>query len=398
MKTLSKKILAALLLPLMVLLPAGLAAAVTVGAAADKTDVKPGDAVEVTVTVSGKGITVAHGFFTYDPAVLTYTGSEGGASDGFLELISAEKGGAQTLSARIRFTAAGAGSAKVDVSIDRVLGYDGKEQEGAAASVSVTVAKPSPTPAPTPRDYAAKGVLAQNVQGAADKMYIWRSLENVTVPSRYSAISLDYHGEEVAAAKVEDTDAPTLLYLSDATGNEGGYYIFDAAKDVLYPYQTISSVSKSYILLAPDEGVKLPEGFSETMLTIGEKQYSAWKSQDAPEEVYLVYARNPDGDTGYYIYNAGDESLQRYAVLPAPPVLETSQAQGEQAVNEQPSTPGLQASPAPGKEGEITLSSALFYAICCVGGLLVIALIWLLSARSAKKTRPRQPREHDLGQ
>ena len=128
---------------------------------------------------------------------------------------------------------------------------------------------------------------------------IWRSLENVTIPSLYSETTLEYHGETVAAAQVADSDAPTLLYLSNSTGESGGYYIYDAAADLLYPYSTIPSVSKSYIILQPDGSVTLPEGFTETTLTVDEKDYSAWKTQDAQGDVYLIYARNPDGEVGY---------------------------------------------------------------------------------------------------
>ena len=381
---------------LLLLLPAVASALVSISTAADYTDVQPGDTVEVIITVSGRGMAIAQGSFTYDPAVLTYAESEGGASDGFLNLVSAQKGGSDTLTARLRFTAAGAGSTQIEASIEKVLGYDGNEQEGTKASVSVSVSAPAPTPVPTPLNYAAEGVLAQKVKNASQSMYIWRSLENVTVPSGYSVTTLIYHGETVAAAKVEDSDVPTLLYLSNAVGDVGGYYIFNAAEDTLYPYQTVSSVSKSYILLEPDGSVVLPEGFEDTTLMIGEKEYAAWKSQDAQGEVYLLYARNPDGEVGYYVYNAEDESLQRYAVMPARPV--------------QPSLPPeIQMTPAPEQAAaspeqanEITLSRTAFYLLCGGGALLLIAVVALHTARFSEKKRRRAVREHthnrDAGQ
>ncbi len=388
-----KKVFAFVLALLLVLLPAVASAAVTISAAADQANVLPGDTVEVAVTVTGKDMAIAEGSFTYDPAVLTYTESEGGASDGFLNMLSAQKGGADTLTARIRFTAAGAGSTNIEVSIEKVLGYDGKEQGGATASVSVSVSALAPTPTPKPLNYAATGVPAQNVEGASESMYIWRTLENVTVPSRYSETTLTYHGETVAAAKVEDSDAPTLLYLSNAAGNIGGYYIFDAAADTLYPYQTVSSVSKSYILLEPDGSVALPEGFSETTLTIDETEYTAWKAQDAQGEIYLLYARNPDGEVGYYIYNFEDESLQRYAVLPARPVLPSPLPE----VQVTPAPEQAAPIPAPEQPNEITLSKTAFYLICCGGALLLLAVVGLLVARSFEKKghRVEQERTHD---
>lgn len=387
----NKRIIVLTLAMLLLLLPAVAFASASISMAADNTDVRPGDTVEVAITVSGEGMAIAQGSFTYDPAVLTYSESEGGASDGFLNLVSAQKGGADTLTARIRFTAVGAGSTQIKASIEKILGYDGKEQEGASASVSISVSAPAPTPAPTPLNYAATGVLAQNVKNAAENMYIWRSLENVTVPSGYSVTTLAYHGETVAVAKVEDSDAPTLLYLSNAVGDVGGYYIFDAAADTLYPYQTVSSVSKSYILLEPDGSVALPEGFEATTLMIGDKECAAWKSQDAQGDVYLLYARNPDGEVGYYVYNADDESLQRYAVMPARPV--------------QPSLPPeLQMTPAPEQaqaipeQTTITLNRTAFYLLCGGGALLLIVVAVLLTARFTEKKRRGRSNKQGVGQ
>ncbi len=393
-----KKTFAVTLALLLFVLPAVASASVTISTSADNTAVQPGDTVEVTITVSGKGMAIAEGLFTYDPAVLTYTESEGGASDGFLNMVSAQKGGADTLTARIRFTAAGAGSANIEVSIEKVLGYDGKEQGSAKSNVSVSVSAPVPTLTPTPLNYAKMGVLAQNVKGASEGMYIWRTLENVTIPSRYSETSLTYHGETVAAAKVEDSDAPTLLYLSTAAGDMGGYFIYDAAADTLYPYQTVSSVSKSYILLEPDGSVALPEGFSETTLTIGEKDYTAWNAKDAQGGIYLLYARNPDGEVGYYVYNAEDESLQRYAVLPARP----AQPSLPPELQVTPAPAQVELPPSPEHANGIMLSKTAFYLICGGGALLLLAVAALLIARFFEKGRQRaaqeRPQNQEMGQ
>lgn len=383
-----KKLLTFAFIWLLLLLPTTAKALVNVKMEADSNHVQAGSTVEVTVTVSGKSMAIVEGSFTYDPAVLAYDESQGGASDGLINMISAQKGGADTLTARIRFKAVGAGSAKIEVFIEKVLGYDGTEQEGAKANLSVSASAPDPTPAPTPQNYAAKGILAQNVKNASEEMYIWRTLENVTIPSRYSETTLTYHGETVAAAKVEDSDAPTLLYLSNAVGDTGGYYIYNAEADTLYPYQTISSVSKSYILLEPSGNVALPEGFTETILLIGEKEYPAWKAEDIQGEVYLLYARNPNGEAGYFVYNAEDESLQRYTGLPMQP----AQAVQPSLPAETPFVPVAEKPEAPAAEkaGDITLSRAVLYALCGVGILLLIAVIGLLVLRHVEKMRRRR--------
>lgn len=371
---------ATLLIAFTLLLLAPLTLAADLAATADKTSIKAGDVVEVTITLSGKNMSIAEGSFTYDPAVLTYTESDGGASDGLINLVSAAKGGADTLSARIRFTAASAGSAEISASIAKIVTYDGSEHEGTSANVSVTVTAADAGPTPTPIDYAVEGVAALNVTDATDTLYIWRNLENVTIPSRYTETTLEYHGKTVAAVIVEDSDAPMLLYLTNAAGEDGAYYIYDAGKDALYQYRTLSSVSKSYIILEPDGSIELPKGFVEATLTIDDRDFKAWQSL-TNESAYLLYARNPDGDTGYFVYNTIDQSFQSYSVIQALPVNPNSPAAGESEKAEE--TEAVKTA----KPNEIVISKALLYVFIGIGALLIIVIIAMLVINSAEKAR-----------
>ena len=377
---------------MLALFPAAAFAAVEASAVADKTTVQAGDVVEVTITVTGKELAAVEGTYTYDPAVLTYTESEGGASDGFIGMVSAEKDGSDSLTARIKFTAASAGNAEVAFDITKALDYDGDEAGTAKGSVAITVqAAPASTePTPAPINYATEGVAAVNLT-SEQPMYIWRTLENVTIPSKYSETTLEYHGETVAAAVVEDSDAPTLLYLSNGAGDVGGYYVYDAEKDTLYPYQTVNSVSKSYILLQPDGSVAVPAGFSETTITIDEKQVPAWISQDAQGDVYLLYGRNPDGEVGYYLYNPQDESLQRYAVMPARPTQPVLPEVEETApVEEQPAEET--ATSMFSGEG-VNLPKPVFYGVCGLVAALVIAIIAMAVSNAREKARRKRRAE-----
>lgn len=122
---------------------------------ADSTEVKVGDNVTLTVVVSGKNIAEANGSFTYDPAVLTYVSSNGGASDGYINLITMQKGGSSSLTAVIKFVASGEGNAKVKVTLDSVLDYGGQALEKNEASVKITVKEnPSATDGGNSRDPA----------------------------------------------------------------------------------------------------------------------------------------------------------------------------------------------------------------------------------------------------
>lgn len=375
-----KRILSLAAALLLAALPAAAFAAPELTASADKSSVTAGDAVVVTVTLTGKKLSAAEGEFTYDPSLLTFTEGDGGASDGRIALFSAEKDGASSLSARITFTAAGAGEAKVDFNITKALNYSGEDQGAASASVTVSVAAAPAEEEQAGVDYASEGIPAEGITDeGGEQMYIWTNLENVTIPSKYSETTADYKGQTVPAVSVPDSDAPTLLYLSNASGENGGYYIYDAEKGAMYRYQTVSSTSRSYIILEPDGSVALPEGFTETTITIDDKQVKAWAGQDAQGAVYLIYGRNPDGEVGYYVYSEADKSIQRYAVMPARPV-------SPQLPAEAAPTPDLE-EPAEQPESASGISPVMFYAACGAALLLLIALIAVIIKHSNEEKR-----------
>ena len=388
-----KRVLSLVAMLLLVALPAMAFAAPELTATADKTSVTAGDTVVVTVTLAGKKLSAAEGEFSYDPSLLTFTEGDGGASDGRIALVSAEKDGASSLSARITFTAAGAGEAKVDFNITKALNYSGEDQGAATASVTVSIAAAPETVQAAAPDYATEGILAEGITDeGGQQMYIWTNLENVTIPSKYSETTVDYKGQTVPAVSVQDSDAPTLLYLSNASGENGGYYIYDAAKSSLYRYQTVSS----YIMLEPDGSVPLPDGFTETTITIDDKQVKAWAGQDAQGTVYLIYGRNPDGEVGYYVYSEADKSIQRYAVMPARPV-------SPQLPAEAAPTPGVEEPAEQPENGSSTgIDPIIFYAACGAAVLLLISLIAVIvkhsneeKQRRARLARRRAQREKE---
>jgi len=387
MKQRVKRILALLFAACLTLFCA--AALADIGAEADKTGVQPGDTVTVTLSVTGKNLSVAEGTFTYDPALLSFVESDGGAADGFFTLYSAEKDGSSTLRARIVFTALAAGEANIEFTLQSLLDYKGNALDTGSASVTVSIAAVPATPTPPPVDYSdpAVSVKAQNVRGAQGDMYVWRSIENVTIPSRYAEADVDYHGETVKGAAVANTDAPTLLYLSDASGNSAGFYIYDAAGDLLYAYRTVSSVSKSYILLAPDGNISVPEGFAETTLEVGGSEVQAWSMADAQGTVYLLYARNPDGEIGFYLYNPEDESLQRYAVLPARPVAPTLAPTASPAPVEQTVPPATMPAEEASDGGNIVLTRPLFFLLCGAVFLFLALFVTTVAIYAVREKR-----------
>lgn len=356
---------------------------------ADSTSVDIGDTVTLTVIVSGEHIGVANGSFTYDPALLSYISSNGGASDGYINLVSAQKGGSSSLTVIIKFRALGAGDAEIKVSIDSLLDYNGKKLDNAEDSVSIAVASsgsPTVTGSETskpPVDYSKTGIAAENVMGAVNQMYIWRSLDSLTMPAGFADKQVDYGGDYVSGAGIPDSEDITVLYLSEADGGNAGYYVYDQEKNILFPYLTVVSVSSNFTLIWPDENIVVPAGYEQTMFTWKGKDVPAWKAQGSDASVYLVYARNGAGDRGLYLYNAEDESVQRFIAQP----------EIEPAVTPEP-TPAPTEQPevtpeAAGNDTEITLDYTIFMALCG-GGILMLTAVVVFAVLYGKATHGKR--------
>ena len=137
-----------------------------------------------------------------------------------------------------------------------------------------------------------------------------------------------------------------VVCLKDEEG-EKHWFIMDAERDIFTPYQEYSSQYNRYIITAVPEGVTLPEGFTETMLRIGENQVVAYQSADvADKDLYLVYAINVEGEEGFYEYDAKEQAFLRYVpmvvseqvLVPATPTVATPDAPVQTPTEKSPFT------------------------------------------------------------
>ena len=377
----------AFILALMVMLAVPtIAFATDITVTADSTSVKVGDKVTVTVVVSAEHVAVADGVFTYDPALLSFVSGSGGAADGHINMVSAQSGGSDSLTAVIGFTALKDGEAEIAVSMNSVLGYDGQPLENAQAGVSVAIApadttgQPGDAEATPPASLSETGVPAENVLGTTVPMYVWRSLSSLTLPSGFADRQVQYGGEYVNGAAVPDSEDIILLYVSDEAGDNGGYYIYSAEKNTLYPYVTITSALAEFTLLWPEESIQPPEGFEQTTIIWKEREMPAWQAPST-EDIYLVYARNAAGETGFYLYNIEDKSVQRYMAQPVPSQTGTEESEVS------PQVPQNVPAEAENSGAGILLALPVFIALCAVGAVIAAAVI-VLATLYARGKRP----------
>ena len=399
-KKTTRKIFTALIaIACLTVLPAAVLAA-DLDVSADATSVTEGDTITITLTLSDSHIAVADGVFTYDPSLLSYVSSNGGASDGYINLVSMQSGGSSSLTAVIRFAAIGEGEAVIDFSIENIVDYDGNDLGTAQAGVSIKIASDGTDTegtdgaTPTPVDISLTGVAAQNVLGTDAQMYIWRSLRSLSLPSGFTDRQVTYNDEYVGGAGIPDSEDIILLYLSETDGSNAGYYIFDESKDVLFPYIKVTSISAYFTFIWPDEQTQVPAGFEEAMLEIGEKSVPAWLPPGSDGSVYLVYVRSASGEVGFYLYNVEDRSLQRYMAFadaepettPAPTTKPETTAEATQ--NDQQESKS--------EEG-ISLLALILIAVCTALAVAtaVFAVLYFKSLAKLKREKKRGLRVKD---
>lgn len=140
------------------------------------------------------------------------------------------------------------------------------------------------------------------------------SEDNLEVPEGYIAGTTKYKDWDVLSFTSPNKKI-TIVCLKDEDG-ETGWFIMDAKKDRFTPYQEYSSQYNRYIILDVPDDVKIPDGFEETTVKIGENKVKAYQSADiADADVYLVYAINIDGEEGFYEYDAKEQAFLRYVPM-----------------------------------------------------------------------------------
>lgn len=301
--------------------------------------VKVGDTVTVTFKVKGANLAAVMGTFTYDSSILTYQSGSGGASNGKIAMVTDTEGGESSLSCKVKFKAKAAGKSSINLSITKTLNYDEESLGSCSAGAAITVkaaaspaptptkkpsptknnssaaaAKPTSTPAPTPTPSPTPAVSEREIPVKIDDdtLYIWRSLDTITLPEGFSDVKVKYNGEEItAAANIDNNNFPLLLYVTDKDGKDSAYYLYDEKSGSLTPYKTISSKAQSYILTPANLENDIPKGYTEQVLSIGDTKLTAWQNDDN-KDFYLLYLYDSAGESNFYIYDSLNGTIQRY--------------------------------------------------------------------------------------
>lgn len=187
-----------------------------------------------------------------------------------------------------------------------------KEEETTTVQETETTTLP-PNAGLTPEEID----LSVSFSANGKDMFVNEAPEGVSIPEGFSETTITYQDKEIPAYSGGAQNV-TLFYMVDGLKSNGGFYVYDAAKNSVYPYISLENAQGSYLLLSADDTVLAPEGYTATTVTLAgdnsesvQTNVTAWVS-DMDAEFFLVYALNDEGETGFYQYDTKEKTLQRY--------------------------------------------------------------------------------------
>ena len=137
----------------------------------------------------------------------------------------------------------------------------------------------------------------------------------VTLPEGFEASDYDYNGKKVVVGKGLVKEL-IVMYLTTGNGEAGKLFIYDEVNNSFYPMANVAMSQKLYTIVKAPNGLIVPEGFVQSVLTIDGVELTGWKT-DEVEGIYLVYAMNWEGKTGLYFYDTSESQMIKYFEMSA---------------------------------------------------------------------------------
>lgn len=142
-------------------------------------------------------------------------------------------------------------------------------------------------------------------------LYLFSDIPKGSIPVGFSEGSYTYKGNEVTVLKSSEGSL-IVCYLTDNNGENGSLYLYDAATDQFTKFIPLQS-GMTLVATEMNDSVTVPEGFTETKVTIQGTELTAYQNNANPD-FYIIYAMNMAGEKGFYSYDAKEGTLQRYNI------------------------------------------------------------------------------------
>lgn len=143
------------------------------------------------------------------------------------------------------------------------------------------------------------------------------------IPSGFLATTITYAGEEVPAAQMENDGQVFLLYLQNvADTQQKGIFVYDAERDEAIPFVSIAQQDSFVVVtnVPTAEAEQVSDRYQATQCTFENGSIMAYQVSDADDmvaadvsasEFYYVYGTSGNGQSGWYVYDSVNQTLQR---------------------------------------------------------------------------------------
>lgn len=300
--------------------PQAWAASTTVST--NRSTVTVGQTVTATVTFSGSMAAVQF-LVNYSPSVLRYESYSSSAdltvnaTSGVITaaVMTSNGANASSISCSFTFTAVAGGSSSVGVYVNDCIDEEGSPVPCSDGSATVTVNASSGTSVPpqSSQSSSAPEVEADPIEVTVNGMakHVVRSLAGIEVPEEFETAEDEYGGEMIEVARGIDQDI-LLMYLTDTDGTNGGFYRYIRSENAFYPFYRMTVNASRYTVMDLPEEAEVPEGWTKITFEYGDQLIPGYKQDGVEQGLWLIYASNGKGDTGFYLYDPMEGTVQRY--------------------------------------------------------------------------------------
>ena len=317
-----RQIIATVLAVMLMLCAAPQAWAASTAVSTNRSTATVGQTVTATVTFSGSMAAVQFSV-NYSPSVLRYESYSSSAdltvnaTSGVITAAAMTANGANASSIRcsFTFTAVAGGSSNVGVYVNDCIDEEGTPVTCSDGSATVTVNASSGTSVPpqSSQSSSAPEVKADPIEVTVNgtTKHIVRSLAGIEVPEEFETAEDEYAGEMIEVARGINLDI-LLMYLTDADGSNGGFYRYVRSENAFYPFYHMTVNASRYTVMDLPDQADEPEGWKRIAFEYGDQLIPGYKQEGVEQGLWLIYASNGKGDTGFYLYDPMEGTVQRY--------------------------------------------------------------------------------------
>ncbi len=143
-----------------------------------------------------------------------------------------------------------------------------------------------------------------------EKWMAAESFDPALLPPYFVSGRQFYKGVEIQTAQLGESGYH-MAYITREDGSSGQFVRYDEETKTFSDPQKLEITPELFLYVITPESV--PQGFSQIMLDVEQKQYNAYQNPPMAQNNFcILYGVNQNGLESWFTYDAQDHSLQRY--------------------------------------------------------------------------------------